>query len=164
MEIFLSLSLVVMGLGCAGLGLWRFTMRYEAIRQQKLAIVATADSSKASIAQARNQIQTLDERIAALAAESAALEAKTGQYEKILSLPERELRPAIFIATDSMVDGRTPFRTTLHCTGPTPAWAGTRDYVLWARDIDRARMMFTQRFDPKAGFVMGPVATHIDPL
>jgi hypothetical protein len=163
-EILISLGLVVIGLGCAGLGIWRFVQRYEALQGQKLAMAATAGSSKSAVAVAKQQVQNLSERVAAITSEAAALEAKAAEIEKTLSLPEREQRPAFYIATDSIADGRTAFRATIRCTGPTPAFTGERDYVLWTRDIDRARLIFAQRFDAKAGFVVGPVATHPDVL
>ena len=164
MEVLISLGLVVVGLGCAGLGIWRFVARYEAVRSQKLAMAGTAASSKASISVAKQQVQTLSDRVEQIKAEIEGLQAKTAEFERILSLPERERRPAYYIATDSIADGRTAYRATIRCTGPTPAFSGERDYVLWTRDIERARMIFTQRFDPKAGFNVGAVATHPDPL
>lgn len=164
MAVLASLGLVILGLGCAGLGIWRFVARYETFRNQKLAMAATAGSSKASISVARQQVQTLAERVDSIKAEAEALEARAAELENVLSLPERERRPAYYIATDSIVDGRTAYRATIRCGGPTPAFSGDRDYILWARDIDRARMIFAQRFDAKAGFLVGPVVTHSDPL
>ncbi len=164
MDSLLGILIILLGLLAAGLGIRRLMHMSDTIRALKSDIEGSLTKARAEVKQLEAFLENVEQKADERRKTLEDLREKLKNINDALAPETRELRPAIYIATDRRAKGDVEYRAKVTCSRLGGDWGKGRDYVIWSKDEETARRGLETKFTPSGGFIIENVMKSRDPL